>query len=185
MTTTADGAAHRHEHTAQQTEPAPSAYSARGRGGMPSVCPVCGALSLVPEGDRSILLAVCDVLVMKALEVMGKHIVRAERSRFNALRGRPFTEAYMIWTPTVDVVARSLDGAWDVVPPLLETHGCDGVSASDVPAMLDDYVHDLAMTGEPHRVEYLRRLFESRLGLPIYDRTAQHSTHSTHETRAE
>lgn len=39
--------------------------------------------------DATALVAVVDVLVVKALEAVGKRIVRADRARFNALKGRP------------------------------------------------------------------------------------------------
>ena len=137
---------------------------------IPSVCPVCGAYSLAPEGQASTLLAVCDVLVMKALETMGKYILRTERSRYNALGGRPFHVAHTVWPPTDAIVDKALRGAWDVVPPLLATHGCCDVTAVQVTRMLDDYVHDLVITGTPHANDDLRYRFVTRLGLPVFDR---------------
>ena len=37
--------------------------------------------------------------------------------------------------------------------------------------MLDEYVHDLVITGTPHGTPELQYRFETRLGLPVYDRT--------------
>src|SRR5690606_11763710 len=64
----------------------------------PGVCPVCGARSILPEGASSALLAVCEVLVVKALEVIGKRIVREERSRFKKFDGRPWHLAPTVWS---------------------------------------------------------------------------------------
>lgn len=135
---------------------------------VPTPCPVCGAYSLDPAGTSSALLAVCDVLTVKALESMGKYIVRAERSRFRVLGSRPFYVAHTLWRPTDQIVSKALRGAWDVVPALLDTHGCCGVTSVQVTRMLDEYVHDLAITGTPHTLGDLQYRFEDRLGLPVY-----------------
>jgi len=137
--------------------------------GLPSPCPVCGAYSLAPDTDRSALLAVCDVLVTKALETMGKWIVRADRSRFRALGTRPWHVAHTLWPVADEIVDKALRGAWDVVPAMLDSHGCCGITSRQVTAMLDEYAHDLVVTGTEHSVDQLRYRFESRLGLPVYD----------------
>lgn len=137
--------------------------------GLPSVCPVCGAISLAPESQVSALLAVADVLCLKALEAMGKWIVRQERSRFRAKGTRPWYVMHTLWQPDDATVTKALRGAWDVVPAMLDTHGCCGITSRQVTVMLDSYVHDLVITGSPHSLEELRYRFESRLGLPVYD----------------
>lgn len=137
---------------------------------IPSVCPVCGAISLAPETSRSTLLAVCDVLVLKALEKMGNYIVRAERSRHRVFGTRPAYLAHTLWAPTDEIVTKALKGAWDVVPALLDIHGCCGVTSRQVTVMLDEYVHDLAITGTEHTSDDLMYRFETRLGLPVFDR---------------
>lgn len=137
----------------------------------PSVCPVCGAYSLAPEGEMSALLAVCNVLVLKALEKMGNYIVRAERSRFRALGTRPAYLAHTLWQVPDETVDKALKGAWEVVPALLDVHGCCGVTSIQVTKMLDEYVHDLVITGMPHSLlgeGGLTYRFQSRLGLPVY-----------------
>lgn len=135
---------------------------------VPSPCPVCGAYSLAPEGSASALLAVCDVLVIKALEAMGKWIVRASRERFRVLGTRPWYVAHTLWQPEEAIVSKALKGAWDVVPAMLDHHGCCGVTARQVTEMLDSYVHDLAITGTLHNMADLHYRFETYLGLPVY-----------------
>lgn len=134
-------------------------------------CPVCGAYSLTHDTQASALLAVCDVLVIKALESMGKWICRAERSRFRALGTRPWYVAHTMWQPDDAVVDKALKGAWDVVPAMLNTHGCCDITARQVTAMLDSYVHDLVITGTAHTIEELRYRFVSRLQLPVFLRS--------------
>lgn len=143
--------------------------------GLPSVCPVCGAYSLAPEGEMSALLAVCDVLVVKALEKLGNYIVRAERSRFRALGTKSPTLAHTLWPAEDALVDKALRGAWEVVPALLDVHGCCDVTSIQVTSMLDDYVHDLAITGTAHTLVGdggLMYRFQSQLGLPVYSRSA-------------
>lgn len=143
---------------------------------LPSVCPVCGAYSLAPEGEMSALVAVCNVLVLKALEKLGNYLMRAERSRYNQMRSRPTYVAHTIWKPDDVLVDKALRGAWEVVPALLDVHGCCGVTSLQVTTMLDQYVHDLAITGTPHSLSDeggLMYRFQSQLGLPVY----WHSSH--------
>lgn len=142
--------------------------------GLPSPCPVCGAYSLAPDTDRSALLAVCDVLTTKALENMGKFIVRISRERFRLLGTRPWHVAHTMWPVADEIVDKALRGAWDVVPAMLDAHGCCGITSRQVTQMLDEYVHDLAVSGTAHSVEELRYRFETRLGLPVYDLEAAH-----------
>lgn len=134
---------------------------------IPSLCPVCGAYSLAPDVQASALLAVCDVLVVKALETMGKWIVRAERARFRTLGTHPFYVAHTFWPPDEAMVDKALKNAWDVVPAMLDTHGCCDVTTRQVTTMLDSYVHDLSITGTPHHINQLAYRFTDRLGLPI------------------
>ena len=90
--------------------------------------------------DATALVAVVDVLVVKALEAVGKRIVRADRARFNALKGRPFHEAHCLWPTDIITVSKATKGAWDVVPALLDNHGCPGVESGRVVTLLDAYV---------------------------------------------
>lgn len=134
----------------------------------PAECPVCGAYSLSPDSRVSALLAVCDVLCLKALEAMGKWIVRIDRARFNLMEGRHWYEAHTLWQVDDEIVDKALRGAWDVVPAMMDNHGFEGVTSGEVTEMLDSYVHDLVITGTPHSVEELAYRFQSRLHLPVY-----------------
>lgn len=102
--------------------------------------------------DATALVAVVDVLVVKALEAVGKRIVRADRARFNALKGRPFHEAHVLWPTDIVTVSKATKGAWDVVPALLDNHGCPGVESGRVVTLLDAYVSQVATHGVPHRL---------------------------------
>lgn len=132
-----------------------------------AACPVCGSYSGTVLQTASPLLAVCDVLVIRALEVAGKRIVRTERSRFRVLGTRPWHVAHTIWRPTPEQVTKSLQNAWDVVPAMLDAHGCCGVTSRQVTAMLDRYASDLLITGTAHNLVDLRYRFESVLGITI------------------
>lgn len=136
--------------------------------GIPAPCPVCGAYSITQDTQASALLAVCDVLVVKALETMGKWIVRADRSRFRQKGTRPWYEAHTIWQPEEIVVCKALKGAWDVVPAMLSTYGCCEVTPRQVTDMLDSYVRDLCITGTLHSIKELHYRFENELGLPVF-----------------
>lgn len=139
-----------------------------------ATCPCCGARSLLP-GDRTLaLLAVCDVLVVKALETMGKWIVRQERSRHRALGSQPMHTAHTIWQPDDTIVSKALRSAWDVVPPLLDSHGCCDLTSRQLTSMLDEYVHDLVITGTRHSLDELEYRFDSRLGLRLAGRMVDH-----------
>lgn len=140
--------------------------------GIPSPCPCCGAYSLAPDTNTTILVAVADVLTVKALERVGAFLIRGSRARYDAAKGIPLHLVHTHW-PAPDVLTeRALRGAWDVVPALLDSHGCCDVASADVIATLDDYVHDLVITGTPHSVHGeggLEYRFVSRLGLSLPD----------------
>ena len=105
--------------------------------------------------DATALVAVVDVLVVKALESVGKRIVRQDRARFNQLKGRPFHEAHVLWPTDIITVGKATKGAWDVVPALLDNHGCPGVDSGRVVTLLDAYVSQLATHGAPHTLARL------------------------------
>lgn len=134
-----------------------------------SQCPCCGAWALPAMSERSALLGVCDVLVRKALEVVGKRLVRVTRSRFNQLGDRPWAVAHTLWAAGPQMIDKALSGAWDIVPALLDSHRADalGVSPEQVTAVLDEYVRTLVARREPHRLSSLRAYLTARLGLVL------------------
>lgn len=135
----------------------------------PTACPVCGAFSLTHDGEASALLAVCDVLVLKALEKIGSRLTRAVRSRHNVLGNRPLYLAHTLFrTEDDETVDRALKGAWDVVPALLDGHGFEEATSRQITEMLDTYVHDLVITGKAHNMADLAYRFTNCLGLPVY-----------------
>jgi hypothetical protein len=143
---------------------------------LPSPCPCCGTLSLPPAERWTTLFAVCDVLTIKSLEQLGKYLVRApvgdrrsaDRSRYATLGDTPFREAHTIWRAPDALVDKALRGAWDVVPAIIEAH-LFPVDACEVVETMDQYVHDLAITGTPHTQQELAYRFTSRLALPVME----------------
>lgn len=128
-------------------------------------CPCCGAYSLTPATQSSTLLAVCDVLVIHALEKVGKWIVRMDRSRRGQMDGRPWYTAHTMWRPDEAMIDKALIGAWDVVPAMMDEHGCCNVTAVNVTRTLDRYVRDLLITGTVHQLPELRYRFDAHLGI--------------------
>lgn len=138
--------------------------------GIPSPCPCCGAYSLAPDSETTILVAVCDVLVVKALERVGAFLIRGSRSRYDAAKGIPLHLVHTHWKAPDVLTERALRGAWDVVPALLDSHGCCDVPSAQVIEVLDSYVHDLVITGTEHSVtgpDGLEYRFEACLGLSL------------------
>lgn len=142
-----------------------------------AVCPACGhefpaPFETSPDATITTLLAVCDVLVVKALEKMGFYIIRggADRGRwreFDATR-LPVYAAHTIWGASDFMVSKALKGAWDVVPLVLDTHGPHSLDAEVAVAVLDQYVHDLVVAKEPHNLNDLAFRLRRGLGLPVF-----------------
>lgn len=128
-------------------------------------CPMCGSLTGLMLAERSALLAVSDVLVYRALEVVGKRIVRAERRRFKLLGTSPWHVAHTLWRPDEQTVEKALNGAWDVVPVLLSAHGASGTTPVNVTAVLDQYVRAILTDGKEHSLELLRQFMEAGLNI--------------------
>jgi hypothetical protein len=108
---------------------------------------------------------VCDVLVVRTLEVAGRRIVRGERSRYRIKGTRPDHIVHTLWPPNQDTVQRVLKGAWDVVPAMLDSWGCCGVTSVQVTHCLDSYTTDLLITGTPHTIDQLCYRFARDLGI--------------------
>lgn len=131
-------------------------------------CPVCGSYSFSADQQVSSLLAVCDVLVFKALETLGRRLVRVNRARAYILPKGSLHRAHIQWTPDDELVTKALKGAWDVVPALLSVYGTTDLAPETVTEMLDSYVHDLAITATDHTLSELEYRFETRLGLELH-----------------
>lgn len=116
-------------------------------------CACCGH---DPGGDDLGLVAACDVLVLRALELVGKRIVRADRSRFKRLDDAPFNLAHLLWQPDPEMLDKALAGAWDYVPQVVQDHARSDVSPRQVTLVLDRYVRDLVQGTRGHAVEELR-----------------------------
>lgn len=118
------------------------------------------------EQKTAVLVAVCDVLCTKALESLGKWIVRTDRSRFKVMAGRPFNEAHTLWSADREMVEKALRGAWDVVPPLMETYA-DHLPPGAVIDALNEYVTELALFRRQHSLPQLEHRIEelSRYGV--------------------
>jgi hypothetical protein len=132
-----------------------------------TACPCCGAYNQFALAKPPALLAVCDVLVVRALEQVGKRIVRVERGRFSQMNGRPWHLAHTVWGLEDVWLEKAMHGAWDVVPAMLDSHGCCGVTAKQVTAMLDEYVRRLVRTRIAHNLPALKVAFEETLGIEV------------------
>lgn len=137
-------------------------------------CPLCGAYGGATLAQAPALLAVCDVLVVRALESVGRRIVRAgdrstRGSRFRQMGNRPWHEAHTLWRPTPEMVDKGLFGSWDVIPAMLDNHGCCGITSRQVTDMVDAYVRDLLITSKGHNMGDLRYRFETFLGIPLME----------------
>jgi len=158
------------------TEPDPgSALLAPAIEVRPVKCPHCGAeltpqVHGSPDQTLTTLLAVCDVLVVKALEKMGWYLMRAERARFWQVEQAqiPHHAVHTMWPASDEIVSKAIKGAWSVVPLLLDTHSTHDFDAAKAVEILDQYVHDLVVAGEEHSLNLLAYRVRSGLGLPVF-----------------
>lgn len=119
------------------------------------------------DSHDQLLLVICDVLVFKALEMLGKRIVRADRSRYRILGTTPFHCAHTVFRQSDDTATKGLRSAWDLLPLVMESHGIRGVTSAQVATLLTEYVRDLAITGTPHQTAGLAYRLTTRLGLRV------------------
>ena len=125
-------------------------------------CDCCGAR----DGVADPLVAACDVLVLRALELVGARVIRSDRSRWARFGDRPKHEAHLVWQADEDQVERALEGAWTSVSLIVGEHGCCGVDSAEVVATLDRYVRDLVLTMTGHSALELRYRMTAYLGVP-------------------
>lgn len=108
------------------------------------------------------MLAVCDVLVLRALEMIGKRLSRAQRSRLSKMEQMPWHEAHTIFHADEATVDKVLVSAWEMLPSMLSVHGCAGFTPSHLASTLDEYVRDLASMGLSHSTDNLRIVLDAR-----------------------
>lgn len=126
-------------------------------------CPYCGCNT--EAGDP--LVAACDVLVIRALELVGKRLVRLDRSRYARMGTRPWHEAHVLWQADRALVDKALGDAWTSVPAVVSEHGCCSLTADQLVVVLDRYVRDCVDAMAGHDVGELRVRLGAYLGLPI------------------
>lgn len=94
-------------------------------------CSECGQTHAEP------LVAASHLLVMRALEVLGKRIVQRPRSRWDELGYRPVVIAHTIWPARQRDVEDVLLDAWNHVPALVMVYAPQVPSAIEVVNALD------------------------------------------------
>lgn len=109
------------------------------------------------------LVAACDALVLKALEAVGKRLVRADRSRYRVLGARPFHEAHTLWAASPAELDKVLRTAWDALPYVaaVATAGGGprpGLSVDRLTHVLDAYVRTAVGQQRPHDAADLARV---------------------------
>lgn len=118
------------------------------------------------------LVAACDALVLKALEAVGKRLVRADRSRYRVLGARPFHEAHMLWAASPSELDKVLRTAWDTLPYVaaVATAG-HGLSIARQSHVLDAYVRTVVGQQRLHDAADLARVL-ARAAAPTAAPTA-------------
>lgn len=108
-------------------------------------CPACGHVEIEP------LVAACDVLVRRALELLGKRTLTGKMRR-----PRPdWTTAYLFHHIEPDKLEKSLADAWELIPHVVVTHGCCGIQEEELELALTSYVIDLVLDHAPHTSDLL------------------------------
>ena len=96
------------------------------------------------------LVAACDVLTLRCLEVIGKRTVRSQRSRYKDIQGKPWHIAHTLWQPEHEMVEKALLDAWVVLPDLVDRWGCLGWDVGQLSLVLDRYIRDVCYSMKPH-----------------------------------
>lgn len=109
-----------------------------------------------------VLRAVCDVLMVRVLETIGKRILKSDRARHRILGNRPVSLAHTIWATPDAEITKALRGQWTCLPDLVCCHGL-GVDPEALAALLDSLVRDLVSTATPYHVSELDYRLASRL----------------------
>lgn len=123
-----------------------------------AVCPTCGHMEV------EALVAACDVLVRRALELVGKRTMTGKMRRPKPDWGTVFL--YHEIDPAK--LERSLLDAWELIPHVVVAHGCCGIRADDLALVLTAYVLDMIVAQVPHTTEELAdrlAVFSSSVGV--------------------
>lgn len=111
------------------------------------------------------LLAACDMLTLRALELAGKRLVtRSRRTEWQQM-SMPWHRAHTVWAASDDVVDAALRAAWSDVP-LAMRHAPAGVTAGEVRRVLDAHARECLALQRPHDVDLLRVRLEVACGAP-------------------
>lgn len=106
------------------------------------------------------------MLVLRALELLGKRIVtRPRRSRW-AQTGLPWFQAHILWQADPTQIDAALTDAWTAIPLVVDAHGPAGVTVDELAAVLNRYVRDLVQMRMGHDVADLRYRLSAYLGVP-------------------
>lgn len=112
------------------------------------------------------MVAACDMLVIRALELLGKRVVtRARRGRWEQTN-LPWHQAHILWQADRNQIDAALTDAWTAIPSMIEEHGCCGATPAELTAVLDRYVRDLVQMKMGHDVIELRYRLGAYLGVP-------------------
>jgi hypothetical protein len=118
--------------------------------------------------DLRVLAAACDIAVIRALELVGKRVARANGAAFGALRksGKGYHEAHEVFPQeAAAALDAALSGAWATLPRLVADHGCCSIADRGLAATLDAYVREVVHAARPHEFEVLAaRLAEASRG---------------------
>lgn len=112
---------------------------------------------------HSELRASCDVLVLKALEKLGKLVSRTYRSEHTRLRSAPWHLAHVATPISPRDLDKGLWGAWEIAEFVFTQH-IDKTTARELAAWLDLYTRALVQQQMPHNPQTFGRLFESEWG---------------------
>jgi len=107
------------------------------------------------------LTAACDVLVLRALELVGKRVVRQDRSRYKRLGSRPWFEAHCLWRVDPMTLEKALADAWSMVPTVVHNYPCGEIDGPQLIAVLDRYVRELVASQRGHEVADLSYCLEA------------------------
>lgn len=112
-------------------------------------CRCCGAR----DGDAvDVLVAACDVLILRALETAGRLIYGRSRraDHRGALEDVPPHLVHTVRRPTPDEVERILAQSWGQLATVHDWYGCCGWTMTDLRDVLGDHLRRCLEQGRAH-----------------------------------